>query len=71
MIATEVPGGSISCTAKLRYSARDEECMFHPISKTEAMLEFKKPQRAATPGQSAVLYSGEVLLGGGKIIKGE
>ena len=71
MIATEVPGGSISCTAKLRYSARDEECMFHPISETEAILEFKKPQRAATPGQSAVLYSGEVLLGGGKIIKGE
>ncbi len=69
MIAAAPLGCSINCTAKLRYSARDEECTLHPISENEAMLEFKKPQRAATPGQSAVLYSGEILLGGGKIVK--
>lgn len=71
MIATEFPSADISCTAKLRYSARDEECVFHPIGESEAVLEFKKPQRAATPGQSAALYCGDVLLGGGKIVKGE
>lgn len=71
MIATDLPVSSIKCTAKLRYSSRDEECVFHPISEIEAMLEFARPQRAATPGQSAVLYSGEILLGGGKIVKGE
>jgi tRNA-specific 2-thiouridylase len=33
-------------------------------------LEFEKPQLAITPGQSAVFYDGEVLMGGG-IICGE
>ena len=71
MMALEFPKGDIACTAKLRYSARDEECIFHPLSETEAVLEFKKPQRAATPGQSAVLYLDDLLLGGGKIVNGE
>lgn len=71
MIATDFPSGDISCTAKLRYSAKDEECIFHPVAENEAVLEFKKPQRAATPGQSAALYIGDVLLGGGKIVEGK
>lgn len=71
MIATAFPSGNINCTAKLRYSAKDEECIFHPIAENEAVLEFKKPQRAATPGQSAALYFGDVLLGGGKIVEGK
>ncbi len=71
MIATEFPSGDISCTAKLRYSARDEECIFHPVGENEAVLEFKKPQRAATSGQSAVMYVGDILLGGGKIVEGK
>ena len=31
------------------------------------MLRFDAPQRAATPGQAAVLFCGELLLGGGEI----
>jgi tRNA-specific 2-thiouridylase len=71
MMAADMPSSSVSCTAKLRYSARDEACILHPIGENEAMLEFEKPQRAPSPGQSAVFYSAEVVLGGGKIIKGE
>ena len=71
MIATDSLDGDISCTAKLRYSARAEECVFHPVGENEAILEFKKPQRAATPGQSAVFYDGDILLGGGKIVEGK
>ncbi|MBO5852827.1 MAG: tRNA 2-thiouridine(34) synthase MnmA [Clostridia bacterium] len=71
MIATTFPKESLKCTAKLRYSARDEECVIHPIGENEAILEFSKPQRAPSPGQSAVFYMGEILLGGGKIVEGK
>lgn len=71
MIAADMPSSPVACTAKLRYSAKDEKCLLHPLSETEALLEFEKPQRAATPGQSAVFYSLDAVLGGGKIVKGE
>ncbi len=60
-----------ACTAKLRYSAKDSACKVFKTGEKEAVLEFDTPQRAASPGQSAVLYDGEYLLGGGKIVKGE
>lgn len=69
--AMDMPSSPINCTAKLRYSARDEKCILHPLGEGEALLEFEKPQRAPSAGQSAVFYDGEVLLGGGKIIRGE
>lgn len=63
-------GDEFSCTAKLRYSARDSECRVFMTGENSAVLEFKEPQRAPSPGQSAVFYDGEYLLGGGKIING-
>ena len=58
-----------SCTAKLRYSAKDSPCRYYPLGENRAVLEFKEPQRAPSPGQSAVLYEGERIIGGGKIEK--
>lgn len=55
------------CTAKLRYSAKDTPCRYFPLGEGRAVLEFDEPQRAPTPGQSAVLYEGEKIIGGGKI----
>ena len=63
-------GSEFTCTAKLRYSARDSECRVFMTGENEAVMEFAEPQRAPSPGQSAVFYDGEYLLGGGKIIYG-
>ena len=60
-----------TCTAKLRYSAKDSDCRVIRTGENEAVIEFSEPQRAPSPGQSAVFYDGEYLLGGGYIVKGE
>jgi tRNA-specific 2-thiouridylase len=53
--------------AKTRYRQADAACMLVAPSATDAGLRFEQPQWAVTPGQSAVLYQGEVCLGGGVI----
>ncbi len=60
-----------SCTAKLRYSAKDSPCRYYPLGEGKALLEFEELQRAASPGQSAVFYDGDRVIGGGKIIGSE
>jgi len=52
--------------AKTRYRQADAACTFTPEAQGFA-LAFDGPQWAVTPGQSAVLYDGEVCLGGGVI----
>jgi tRNA-specific 2-thiouridylase len=52
--------------AKTRYRQADAACTLAPAGVTFS-LAFDAPQWAVTPGQSAVLYSGEVCLGGGVI----
>jgi tRNA-specific 2-thiouridylase len=53
--------------AKTRYRQADAPCTFSSAAPGEFHLEFSEPQWAVTPGQSAVLYDGEVCLGGGVI----
>ena len=57
----------IRATAKLRYSQHDSPCTVFP-DENGFVLEFDEPQRAVTPGQAAVLYDGETVLGGGTIL---
>jgi tRNA-specific 2-thiouridylase len=52
--------------AKTRYRQADAACALRPVDGGFA-LDFESPQWAVTPGQSAVLYAGEVCLGGGVI----
>ena len=53
--------------AKSRYRQADSPCTLSTVSLDAFSLDFPDPQWAVTPGQSAVLYNGEVCLGGGVI----
>ncbi len=55
------------CSAKTRYRQADAPCALAALDAGRFALGFDAPQWAVTPGQSAVLYSGEVCLGGGVI----
>ncbi|QQD71853.1 tRNA 2-thiouridine(34) synthase MnmA [Acidithiobacillus ferrivorans] len=61
------PGESHAVTVKLRYRSRAEPAILHLLPDARAELRFPEPQRAVTPGQAAVCYQGERLLGGGWI----
>ncbi len=56
----------ISCEAKLRYTTKTARCTAEPTD-GGCILHFDSPQRAPTPGQIAVLYDGETVLGAGTI----
>ncbi|MEM7407881.1 MAG: tRNA 2-thiouridine(34) synthase MnmA [Pseudomonadota bacterium] len=58
-------------TAKTRYRQRDADCVVHLSEDATVRLDFDIPQRAVTPGQSAVIYMGDECLGGGIIARTE
>jgi len=63
------PPAALACAAKTRYRQADAACrLSHAGEASRFFLEFDAPQWAVTPGQSAVLYDGEVCLGGGVIV---
>ena len=56
----------IKVEARIRYRAPDTPALL-TLQGDKALLEFDKPQRAITPGQSVVYYLGDYVLGGGTI----
>jgi tRNA-uridine 2-sulfurtransferase len=67
-IAGAPPAASFGCTVKLRYRQRDQACELHLRDDGSCRIRTREPQRAVTPGQSAVFYDGEVCLGGAIIV---
>ena len=59
--------GAPGMAAKSRYRQADAPCEVTASDATSLSLHFDDAQWAVTPGQSAVLYQGEVCLGGGVI----
>ena len=67
--AAPAPG---AYAAKTRYRQQDAACTLAAGPTPQSrVLRFAEPQWAVTPGQSAVLYDGEVCLGGGVIAQAE
>ncbi|MCR6652333.1 MAG: tRNA 2-thiouridine(34) synthase MnmA [Cellvibrionaceae bacterium] len=62
------PADSFECCAKVRYRQADQPCRVE-VKDSQILVSFTTPQRAITPGQSVVLYQGEICLGGAVIEK--
>lgn len=66
-ISGELPESEIRCKAKIRYRQSEQWATAIPFDDGSVKIIFDEPQRAITPGQSAVLYDGDIVLGGGVI----
>lgn len=71
LISSEKLTKSVAVSAKIRYNTQDSAAALSPLGEGWARLEFEQEQRAVTPGQSAVFYDGEEVLGGGVIVGAE
>ena len=60
---------NLKCMAKFRYRQEDQAVNVKVEDDGSTSIFFKEPQRAVTPGQYAVLYLGDICLGGGKIVE--
>jgi tRNA-uridine 2-sulfurtransferase len=59
----------VRASVKIRHRHDPAAATIEPIDENSARVIFDEPQRAITPGQAAVCYSGDIVLGGGWIRK--
>ena len=67
-ISGEAPAEPVRCAAKTRYRMKEQPATAFPLPGGGVKIVFDEPQRAITRGQSAVVYDGDIVLGGGEII---
>ena len=65
------PASPIRCRAKIRYRQKEEDAELALLPDGSVRIRFDAPQRAITPGQAAVVYDGDEVLGGGTIVRSE
>ena len=63
------PQDPVDVNVKIRYNSDEAAAVLQPCG-DGAMVRFVRAQRSVTPGQAAVFYQGDVLLGGGTIEPG-
>jgi tRNA-specific 2-thiouridylase len=69
-VAGEPPAdGPFEADVRIRYRGDDAPAVVEPLPYGRFRAEFRTPQRAVAPGQNAVVYRGDEVLGGGRIVE--
>ena len=68
LIAVEKLAGPMRVTVKIRHRHEGAPATMESAGVEEVLVTFDEPQRAITPGQAAVFYNGDVVVGGGWIV---
>ena len=68
-IAFDAPPASLEATVKIRYNHAGAPVTVRPLPGGSARVKLQVPQRAITPGQAAVFYQGDLVVGGGWIAR--
>jgi tRNA-specific 2-thiouridylase len=63
----DTPGAAFACQVKIRYRSRAVGATVEPLAGDRFRVRFSEPFRGIAPGQAAVCYDGERVLGGGWI----
>ncbi len=69
-LAAAGPAG-LPVAAQIRYHQPDQAARVRRLDAGTLRLDFDRPQRAIAPGQAVVLYAGDVVLGGGTVLRAE
>jgi tRNA-specific 2-thiouridylase len=68
MVDGRWPEAAFHCEVQVRAHAAPMPALVTPSEGQRLRVAFAQPQRAITPGQAAVMYRGEQVLGGARII---
>jgi len=70
-VERDLPRDDVEVAVKIRYSHPGTAATVTPLENQRARIRLHEPQRAVTPGQAAVIYNGDVVVGGGWICRRE
>ncbi|HVG35885.1 MAG TPA: tRNA 2-thiouridine(34) synthase MnmA [Pyrinomonadaceae bacterium] len=68
-VAFDEPKEAVRAEVRVRYRHQPVPALIEPLADARARITFDEPQRAITPGQATVFYSGDEVVGGGWIVK--
>ena len=70
-IRWETPPAVFRAKVRTRYHGEEAEATMETLPEGKVHISFDNPQRALTPGQAAVFYEGDIVLGGGILQEGQ